>query len=97
MINKSNIDFYKKYKWENWFLLLRNDSKNDQLRVVLILKNHTDLSYQNCIEIMMTAHCFHNSVIMTGSFTKLKIIKRKLDFSGLQTSLKRIKNKYSTN
>jgi len=97
MRNGLDINFYKKYKWENWFLLLRNDSKNDQLKVVLSLRDYTNLSYQNCIEIMMTAHCFNNSIIMTGSFTKLKIIKRKLDFSGLQTSLKRIKNKYSTN
>jgi len=97
MINESDINFYKKYKWENWFLILKNDSKNDQLKVVLSLKDNTNLSYQNCIEIMMTAHYFENSVIKTGSFTELKIIKRKLDFSGLQTSLKRIKNKYSTN
>jgi hypothetical protein len=95
--DESKIDWTDKFRMENWFLVLKNDTKNDQLKVVLALKDNTDLNYHNCINIMMIAHCNNNSIIMSGTYNRLKVIKEKLGHSGLRTSLKMIKHNYSPN
>lgn len=68
-------------------LILWNDHVNDMVSVIVALYEVCKLSNERCMEVMLEAHEKGRSVIKTGSFDELNVMKTGLNDRNLEATI----------